>query len=57
MPEEQRGAYEAGARPRGGGAPTLVTASFVPWSRVQVSWITIGEKITFPKILFRLDSV
>ena len=41
----------------GGRAPTLVTASFVPWSRVQVSWITFGEKIMFPKILFRLDSV
>ena len=41
----------------GGGTPTLVTATFVPWSRVQVSWITFGEKITFPKILFRLDSV
>ena len=25
--------------------------------RVQVSWITFGEKITFPKVLFRLDSV
>ena len=56
MPEEQRGAHEAGGAPYGG-APTLVTASFVPWSRVQVSWITFGEKITFPKILFRLDSV
>ena len=51
MPEEQRGAHEAG------GAPALVTASFVPWSRVQVSWITFGEKITFPKVSFRLDSV
>ena len=56
MPVEHRGAHEAGARPRGA-PPTLVTASFVPWSRVQVSWITFGEKITFPKILFRLDSV
>ena len=44
-------------RALGGAPPTLVTASFVPWSRVQVSWITFGEKITFPKILFRLDSV
>ena len=45
-----------GARPRG--APsTLVTASFVPWSRVQVSWITFGEKITFSTVSFRLDSV
>ena len=37
--------------------PTLVTASGTPWSRVQVSWITFGEKITFPKVLFSLDSV
>ena len=45
-------------RAQGGGrAPTLVTASFVPWSRVQVSWITFSEKITFPKVSFRLDSV
>ena len=44
-------------RALGGAPPTLVTTSFVPWSRVQVSWITFGEKITFPKILFRLDSV
>ena len=43
--------------PWGGGTPTLVTASFVPWSRVQVSWITFSEKITFPKVSFRLDSV
>ena len=43
-----------GAHPRGG---TLVTDSCASWSRVQVSWITFGEKITFPKILFRLDSV
>ena len=49
---EQQGAHEAGGAP-----PTLVTASFVPWSRVQVSWITFGEKITFPKVSFRLDSV
>ena len=48
-----RGTHPVG----GGGAPTLVTASFVPWSRVQVSWITFGEKITFPKVSFRLDSV
>ena len=25
--------------------------------RAQVSWITFGEKITFPKVSFRLDSV
>ena len=44
--------------PRGEGAPpTLVTASGTPWSRVQVSWITFGEKITFVKVSFRLDSV
>ena len=62
---ELRGAHEAGgralggwARPRGVGAPpTLVTASLTSWSRVQVSWITFGEKITFPKVLFCLDSV
>src|SRR3954465_6748176 len=44
-------------RPLGGRAPTLMTTSFIPWSRVQVSWITFGEKITFPKVSFRLDSV
>ena len=44
-------------RAQGGGAPTLVTASVTSWSRVQVSWITFGEKITFPKVSFRLDSV
>ena len=38
------------ARPRGG--PTPVITSLLPCSRVQVSWITFGEKITFPKILF-----
>ena len=54
----RRKEYVGGAAggPRGRGR-TLVTASFVPWSRVQVSWITFGEKITFPKVLFRLDSV
>ena len=58
MSVEQQGAHEVGGTPRGEGrAPTLVTASVVPWSRVQVSWITFGEKITFLKILFRLDSV
>ena len=56
----RRKEYVGGATgvPRGRGAPpTLVTASFTSWSRVQVSWIMFGEKITFPKILFRLDSV
>ena len=51
-----RGPRGREARPRGV-PPTLVTSSLTPWSRVQVSWITFGEKITFPKILFRLDSV
>ena len=54
------GGATRGPRGRGGaqGAPsTLVTASGTSWSRVQVSWITFGEKITFPKVSFRLDSV
>ena len=52
------GGHEAGARPRGVGAPpTVVTASLTPWSRVQVSWIMFGWKITIPKVSFRLDSV
>ena len=58
--KEYVGGATRGPRGRGRaqGAPsTLVTASFVPWSRVQVSWITFGEKITFPKVSFRLDSV
>ena len=46
-----------GGAPRGGRAPTLLTASLTPWSRVQVSWIMFGEKITFPKVSFCLDSV
>ena len=52
--------YVGGASggPRGRGTPsTLVTASGTSWSRVQVSWITFGEEITFPKVLFHLDSV
>ena len=49
------GSHEAGGAPWGG--PTLVTASLMPWRRVQVSWITFSEKITFPKVLFHLDSV
>ena len=57
MPMEQQGAHEVGGRTQGEGAPpTLVTASLMPWHRVQVSWITFGEKITFPKVSFRLDS-
>ena len=59
--KEYVGGATGGARGKGGtlgGAPpTLVTTSLTPWSRVQVSWITFGEKITFSKVLFRLDSV
>ena len=57
MSVELREAHEAGGRALGGAPPTLATASLTPWSRVQVSWITFGEKITFPKVSFRLDSV
>src|SRR3954467_7455649 len=58
----RRKEYVGGAPrgPQGRGAPwggTLVTASLLPWSRVQVSWIMFGEKITFPKVSFRSDSV
>ena len=59
--KENVGGATGGPRGRGhaqGSVPsTLVTASGTSWSRVQVSWITFGEKITFLKILFRLDSV
>ena len=59
--KEYVGGASGGPRGRGlaqGGAPsTLVTASGASWSRVQVSWITFGEKITFPKVSFHLDSV
>ena len=44
-------------RALGGAPPTLVTAPLMPWRRVQVSWVTFGEKIMFPKVSFRLDSV
>ena len=51
-----RGPRGRGARP--GGAPsTLMIASGASWSRVQVSWVTFGWKITIPKVSFRLDSV
>ena len=56
----RRKEYVGGAPrcPRGRGAPsTLVTSSEASWSRVQVSWITFGWKITIPKVSFRLDSV
>ena len=56
MSVELRGAHEVGGHAQG--APsTLMTSSETSWSRVQVSWITFGEKITFPKVSFRLDSV
>ena len=54
--KENVGGATGGPRGRGR-APTLVTTSLMPWRRVQVSWITFGEKITFPKVSFRLDSV
>ena len=55
---EQQGTHEGGGRAWGGRrAPYLVASSFVSSRRDQVHWIMFGEKITFPKILFRLDSV
>ena len=56
----RRKKYVGGALrgPQGRGrASTLVTTSLIPCSRVQVSWILFVEKITFPKVSFRLDSV
>ena len=41
-----RGPRGRGRALGGGAPPTLVTASLIPCSRVQVSWITFGEKIT-----------
>ena len=59
--KEYVGGATEGPRGRGahtGGAPsTLVTASGTSWSRVQVSWVTFGWKITIPEVSFRLDSV
>ena len=58
--KEYVGGATGGPRGRGRaqGAPsTLVTASGTSWRRVQVSWITFGEEITFPEVLFRLDFV
>ena len=60
--KEYVGGASGGPRGRGcaqgeGAPPTLMTASGTSWSRVQVSWITFGEKITFPKVSFLLDSV
>ena len=55
---EQQGAHEGGGRAWGGGAPPyLVASSFLSWHRVQVSRVLFVEKITFPKVSFRLDSV
>ena len=58
--KEYVGGATGGPRGKGRaqGAPsTLVTASGTSWSRVQVSWITLGWKITIPKVSFRLDSI
>ena len=59
--KEYVGGAKGGPRGRGralGGAPpTLMTSSLIPCSRVQVSWITFSENITFPKVSFCLDSV
>ena len=46
--EEYFGGAPRGPRGRGR-APTLVTASLMPWHRVQVSWIMFCVKITFPE--------
>ena len=37
--------------------PYLVPSSFVALRRLQLLWITFVQKITFPKVSFRLDSV
>ena len=59
--KEYVGGAPRGPRGRGraqGGVPsTLVTSSGTAWSRVQVSWVTFGWKITIPKVSFHLDSV
>ena len=58
MSVELRGAHEGGGRTQGGRrAPYLVASSLVSSCRVQVPWIMFGEKITFPKVSFRLDSI
>ena len=47
--------------PMGGGggrlAPYLVPSWLMSLRRVQVLWIMVVPKITFPKVSFRLDSV
>ena len=58
--KEYVGGASRGPRGRGralGGAPTLVSTSWISSWRVQVSWILSDEKITFPKVSFRLDSI
>ena len=55
--KEYGGGASGGPRGRGARPSTLVTASGTACSRVQVSWITFGEKITFPKVSFRFYSV
>ena len=55
---ELRGAHEAGGAPgRVGRTPYLLASCYVPWRRVQVSWVLSVEKITFPKVSFHLDFV
>ena len=48
-----------GWRARLGGrrTPYLVASCFISLRRVQVSQVLFVEKITFPKVSFRLDSV
>ena len=58
----RQGSFEVATRIQGapyplGAPPTLMTASLMPWRRVQVSWIASIPKITLPKVSFRLDSV
>ena len=52
-----RGPREGRARPGGGRAPYLVASSMIPWLALQVPGIGSVQKITFPKVSFRLDSV
>ena len=55
---ELRGAHEGGGCAQGGRrAPCLVASSLIAWRPLQVLWITFVQKITFPKVSFRLDSV
>ena len=58
MSVEQQGAHEGGGRAWGGRrSPYLVASSFLSSRRVHVSRVLFVEKITFPKVSFRLDSV